>query len=201
MRETARAKQAWADYLSLGPGRSLETLLDRYQSATDSPPTRRLKTLKDWSRTFGWQARLKTIADQVAREAAEREAEYRREIMEAGYGKREERVKALKELAGILFDELMQPDKRWCRDVKQIGSGEGAERVDVERFNAAEVEQFRGLLDDIAKEKGERKNVTELTGKDGGPIEVSDARERILSRLASLAAGATAAGGVGGSDR
>jgi len=87
--------------------------------------------------------------------------------METGFAKGHERVKALKDLAVILEDELLQDDKRWCKDVKQVGSGQGAQIVDILRFNAAEVEQFRGLLDDIAKEKGERKAQTGLT-LDGG---------------------------------
>jgi hypothetical protein len=48
-------------------------------------------------------------------------------------------------------------------DVKSIGSGEFAERVDLVRFNAALLEQFRGTLDDIAQEVGQRKqNSTSL---------------------------------------
>ena len=39
-----------------------------------------------------------------------------------------------------------------------------------------------------------------LTGKDGGPIEVSDARERIAGRIAKLAAGIRQGGSSGGSD-
>lgn len=60
--------------------------------------------------------------------------------------------------------------KVWLPDVKQIGGGEHAERVDIVRFNAALIEQYRGTLDDIAKEKGERKQKMEVTGKDGGAI-------------------------------
>lgn len=197
MKETPRAAQAWADYLALGPERSLEKLAAFYQTRTKPVP---VSTLKLWSTHFDWQGRLKDIAEREAKAAEEREAAYRRSIMEEGYGLAHERVKALKTLAGKLFDELTteeaapanlwtanayddgQPvqtrNRLWVRDVKQIGSGEGAQRVDIERFNGTEVEQFRGLLDDIAKEVGDRKQRThtELTGKDGGPIahEVTD---------------------------
>ena len=61
--ETPRAKQAWADYLAMGADRSLTKLLARYESANESP-TKRFKTLADWSRTFGWQRRLDEIAEQ-----------------------------------------------------------------------------------------------------------------------------------------
>jgi hypothetical protein len=60
--------------------------------------------------------------------------------------------------------------KVWLPDVKQIGGGEHAERVDIVRFNAALIEQYRGTLDDLAKETGGRKQKMEVTGKDGGPV-------------------------------
>lgn len=190
MRETARAKQAWADYLAMGPDRSLEKLLERYQSRTEPVPTRQLSRLKAWSAAFGWQARLKAIADQQAREAEEREAAYRREILETGYGLATERIRSLKQLAETLFGELQDPKYRWVRDVKLLGRGESAEAIDIERFNHHEFEQFRGILDDIAKEKSERIRRTELTGKDGGPIEVDPdaglSDQQRAARIASL---------------
>jgi hypothetical protein len=190
MRETAKSKQAYADYLAMGPDRSLEKLLARYQSNPEAAPATNLTRLKVWSSKHGWQARLQAIADREAREAEEREAAYRRSIMEDGYALVHERVKSLQELAKTLFEELQDPTKRWCKDVKQIGSGESAEKVDIERFNAAEVDQFRGLLDDIAKELGERKVKQEITGKDGGPIEIDPnaglADERRAARILEL---------------
>lgn len=192
MRETPRAKRAWADYLAMGPDRSLEALLKRYQNES-KPLTTRLASLKKWSAQFGWQSRLQAIADAAAREAEEREAAYRREIMESGYALAHERIKALKGLAEVLHGELLQEDKRWLADVKQIGSGEGAERVDIERFNASEVEQFRGCLDDIAKELGERREVRVLAGDPKQPVVFKPARELTDDELAAIIAG----GGAG----
>ena len=154
LRETPRARQAWADYVAMGPGRSLEALLKRYQSESN-PVTNRLATLKKWSVVYQWQARLAAIAEQEAREAEEREATERRAVMEEGYALGYRRVRDLKVLAERLFAELTaegDDNRLWVRDVKQIGGGQYAERVDIERFNAAEVEQLRGLLSDIAKE-------------------------------------------------
>lgn len=156
MRESPRAAQAWADYLALGPGRSLEQLLKEYQSRTGSVPTRQLSRLKRWSTDGQWQARLQALADQAAAEAAAQELAYRRAILEEGFGLAHERVKAMKALAGTLLDELTTGGRLWVEDVKQVGGGERARFVDIERFNSAELEQLRGLWDDIAKEKGER---------------------------------------------
>lgn len=73
MRESPQAIEAYRDYLDMGTGRSLEALQRRYQGATDkTPPTRRLMTLKDWSRTFGWQGRVAQHEARIAAEAEER---------------------------------------------------------------------------------------------------------------------------------
>jgi len=60
-------------------------------------------------------------------------------------------------LYGDLTGDGDKGDRRWVKDVKGIGRGEDFERVTIERPNAAWVTQFRGLLDDIAKEVGDRK--------------------------------------------
>jgi hypothetical protein len=167
MRETPRAAQAWADYLALGPDRSLAKLLHRYQTASN-PPTRRLKSLADWSAAFDWQGRLRAIADEQASAAQEAQRQYIASIMETGFGLPHERVAVLKRLAGVLLDELTadgDDNRRWVSEMKRYGL--------VERFNRGEFETLRGLLDDIAKETGGRVHKTELTGKDGGAIETA----------------------------
>jgi hypothetical protein len=155
-KETPRARQAWADYLALGPGRSLEHLAVAYQSSTGSVPTRQLSRLKYWSGVFGWQDRLQAIANDQVAAAAAAEAGRIRGIMATGFAQPHERVAVLKELADTLLQDLRSPDKRWLRDVKGIGQGENWTQVEIQRFNAAELEQLRGLLDDIAKETGGR---------------------------------------------
>jgi hypothetical protein len=172
MRESARARQAWADYLAMGEERSLDRLLQRYQTGTEPAQATSLTRLKQWSTTFGWQTRLQAIADAAASEAEAAIRARRRAILESGLALDFERVDVLKRVAAQLLDELETGGRLWVRDVKAIGSGENAERVDIERFNAAEVEQLRGLLDDIAKEKGERVKKLEHAGPKGGPIGV-----------------------------
>ncbi len=154
--ETPRARQAWADYVALGPGRSLDQLAERYQTATGSTPTRRIGTLKRWSGVFNWQERLQAIANEQIATATAAEAARIREIMATGYAQPHERVAVLKELADTLLADLRDPAKRWLRDMKGIGQGDNWTQVDIVRFNAAELEQLRGLLDDIAKETGGR---------------------------------------------
>ncbi len=59
--ETKKAHAAFLDYCRMGPGRSLAKLHREYTEVTpetERPPTRHLRTLKEWSRTRGWQERV-----------------------------------------------------------------------------------------------------------------------------------------------
>ena len=103
--------------------------------------------------------------------------------MESGYALAWERVRALKELADTLFAELQDPSLRWVREVKVVGSGKNAREVVVERFNAAEIEQLRGVLADLAKETGGRKDIQVLTGDVDSPLEIRHGYDLRLSRL------------------
>lgn len=79
MKETPRARAAFTDYVSLGDGRSLERLLERYQSVSGTWPTRRLNTLKQWSAAHNWQVRIAALIEQQEAEAAEHWARVREE--------------------------------------------------------------------------------------------------------------------------
>ncbi|PHP66715.1 terminase small subunit [Zhengella mangrovi] len=52
----------------------------------------------------------------------------------------------------------------------------------------------------LGKHLGMFKDKVEVSGPDGGPIEVSDARKRIAGRIAKLSAGSRQGGSSGGSD-
>ena len=79
------------------------------------------------------------------------------------------RVKKLKELAGLLEDDVFG-DLLWTDNVKGVGAGPAAMVVDYEEFNAAEVLAYRGVLDDIAKEVGHRALKQEIDH--GGKVQV-----------------------------
>jgi hypothetical protein len=93
--DTPKSYAALCDYCAMGPSRSLDTLCERYRTGTDpAPPTRRLTSLKDWSRSGDWQARARQYDSQLQQEAsaattsaylAALEA-HRRRAQEAGEG-------------------------------------------------------------------------------------------------------------------
>lgn len=93
------------------------------------------------------------------------------EALTEGLALKGERVRRLKQLAALMERDLFN-GFLWLEQVKGVGSGDIAEIVEYEEFNAAEVAAYRGVLDDIAKETGGRVQRQELTGADGGALEV-----------------------------
>lgn len=174
-KETKKAMQACNDYLRLGPGRSLAKLHHLYTEDTpEKPPTRSINTLKRWSTDFDWPTRA-TAYDIRIEQLKTAEAERRQlEAMQTGLALDYERVLKLKHLASTLAAEIWADngefiqDAVWVPDVKQIGGGEFAERVDIVRFNRPILEEFRAILDDLAKETGGRRQKTDLDVTSGG---------------------------------
>lgn len=85
--------------------------------------------------------------------------------LKKGFAIREKRVESLNTLAEKLYQELIESVGLWLPQMKMIGSGKESKLVEYEEFNAEELRQFRGLLDDIAKEVGERISKQELSGE------------------------------------
>jgi len=162
----------------------MPALLAQYQEKTEfvrnfKPPSMSAKTLGTWSSRFSWPdraAELDANWDEISTEERRRE-------MTFGLALDYERVRKLKRLARFLeaqIYELSVPNDEdlqvyhnvWLPDVKQVGSGDDAERVDIERFNSALFTQYRETLNDLAKEEGGRvqKTKSEHTGPDGDAI-------------------------------
>lgn len=170
--ESDNAVVACNDWLRMGTGRTLGKLLSKYNDMRQkSAPTQSLNTLQQWSFKFDWQARATEFdAGWEARKNAEREA-----VMNYGLALDFERVTELYRLADFLRAQIYEkgaPDpvtgyqpfhNVWIPDVKSIGGGEFAERVDIERFNSALLAEYRATLDDIAKEVGGRVKKSDVT--------------------------------------
>jgi len=75
-----------------------------------------------------------------------------------------ERVRRLKMLAELIEQDIFG-GFLWTENSKGIGSGEVAEIYDFEEFNASEVSAYRGVLDDIAREVGDRIQKQDVTSK------------------------------------
>ncbi len=68
--ERIKHQRALADYLALGPGRSIEKLHRRYIENAPKPPC--LRSLKGWSTRYGWKAKAVEYDERVATQVAER---------------------------------------------------------------------------------------------------------------------------------
>lgn len=173
--ESSKAVQACNDWLRMGPGRSLADLWRQYRDTQENTtPTRSLNTLEAWSSRYVWAERAE---EYDARIEDDKNARIQ-EIMGTGLALVHERVHTLKDLGKLLLEQLYERGEEdelhnlWLPDVKQIGGGEYAERVDIERYNSPLVGDIRGVLDDLARETGGRVHKQELSGADGAPVNV-----------------------------
>ena len=156
LRESRGAKMALDDFLGLGPGRSLETLWDRYREAPRAP-TRSLQTLRRWADRFNGQERA-GCHDEVLHARAERE---QHQAMHTGLVLPGARVECLKRLCADLIEYLRQAWPVWYQDLRAARaddpeSSPTAEHSRAPRFNPSVIAQLRGLLDDLARETGGR---------------------------------------------
>ena len=169
--ESDAAVTACNDWLRMGSGRKISALFEKYQETRINTKGFELNTLYNWSRSFEWTERA-TAFDVTweARKNAERQAE-----LEYGLALDYERVRKLKRLADFLEGQIFErsaPDKvtgvqtyhnLWVPDVKVVGQGEDREAVEIERFNAALLREYRETLNDLAKEVGGRIQRSDVT--------------------------------------
>lgn len=183
--ESPTAVTACNDFLRMGAGRSVRGLAAKYRrTPQNAAPTQSYDTLRRWSEKFNWPVR----AAQFDADEDEQKSALRMQVFGDGVAQDYERVENLKQLAGFLKDQVFEqgiekgrkidiicPECQmpvtvktgdlvrpyhnvWVADVKQIGSGEDAERIDLEKFNSALISEYRGVLDDVAKEVGDRRS-------------------------------------------
>ena len=152
--EASRSVQACNDYLRMGSGRSLEKLHQCYTESTpNKPPTKNLRTLKGWSTKFGWVKRAETYDAQIeATKTAEAE-----KLLTEGLAATHERVRELSKIYKALDSEFEKGI--WFTDKKISAKGDV---IEVDVFNNALLSQMRGVLDDLAKETGGRRQQVDL---------------------------------------
>jgi hypothetical protein len=209
--ETDRAVQSCNDYLRMGPARSLSKLLIKYgKTRQNTVPTDSIDTLNNWSRSFDWQIRASAYDSELEQAKNEKRKQVIEQGLALDYERVTKLKKLAQFLEKQIYDEAPEPEsmsteeligatlagsaprvvpvgfeqhKVWLPDVKQVGSGENAERVDIVKFNSALIAEYRSTLADLAAETGGRRQKQEVehTGKDGGPIQTTVKHD--LSRL------------------
>jgi hypothetical protein len=132
MKESPQALRAFCDYLNQAPPRSLEKLAEQYRFGTASdPPTRRINTLKVWSRQHRWQERVQEHEREIAREAAKKARQQRLQVARAARGK------GVEALARLMPDDLARLPSAVVRLLEYADScerrdmGEPDQRVEI----------------------------------------------------------------------
>lgn len=117
---------------------------------------------------------------QAIRRAGEHDA------LTQGLAIKAERVRKLQQLA-VLMERDLFGGFLWTDQIKMIGSGDAQQEVEYEEFNGAEVIQYRGVLDDIAKELGDRRtnSVNTNVSIDWGTVP-ADIRDAFIDGKISL---------------
>lgn len=146
--ESAKAYAAYLCYRDFGASRSLEKVGQRLGKS--------VSLLSRWSTKFEWVARAAEWDQEQEKLREEARQVEIKKVMSKDFANAHKRVKYLNKLAKRQWKDMQQRDLVWLKDVKQIGGGEFAERVDLIKYNAALDAEFRASLDDIAKETGGR---------------------------------------------
>ena len=97
-------------------------------------------------------------AQEINLEELRKEREFH--ALREGLAVKANRVKMLEELAMMFYVDLKDKEMVWLNDKKSIGTDEPYDFI---KFNGSEIEQLRGVLDDIAKETGGRTIKTDIT--------------------------------------
>jgi hypothetical protein len=172
-RESDAAVVACNDYLHQGPGRSLAKLIQKYtESDQESPPTTNLGVIKRWSAAYDWQGRASTYDAEVEQQKA---AEIRR-LRTEGLAADHNRIAELAEIFDALKQDFLSSGL-YRTDIKLSATGK---EVEVEVFNKPLIDSMRGILDDIAKEVGGRKQQINQT-----ILDLSNATDEQLERIAN----------------
>ena len=180
--ETGRSVQACNDYLRLGSGRSIEKLHRNYtESTSEESPSKSRRWLAEWSRKYDWVQRASVYDAQVDTSKTAEVQRLRTEGLAADY----ERLRELDSIYQALKGEFSNGDGLWYTDIKISAKGD---TVDVPVFNKALIDSMRGVLDDIAKEVGGRKQINEHSGPGGKPIEYKEVKDLSDSELEDIAA-------------
>ena len=155
--ESLKAVSACNDYLRMGPGRGQLRLLKLYEKLAEQPhtsmvPTLSLNAIRTWNLKFGWKTRAELFDMNVEKEKDQRADE----ALGTGLALYQERVIKLKHLADHLETFIWEDRRLWNRG----------------RFQDSLIQQYRGILDDLAMETGGRVSKTEIGGFGGSPLEL-----------------------------
>lgn len=160
-------------YLRLGTKRSVNAVFQK--ETKKSKEKTRTNTGPDWyeaAKQWNWGSRARDYDEYQRAEEDRIIAEEREKVLRSGFALQHKRIQLLDRLSRKLIRMTNDEEKIWIPETKTISGENSTVIVEKITFNAPLFQQIRSYQADIAAEMGERVKKTELTGKDGGPIQV-----------------------------
>jgi hypothetical protein len=156
------------------PRRSVAAVFHGEQSSRNPEKPRRNPDNDWYNAAKRWQWEERAEAYDAAQFAEEEKIRAR--VMRSGFALQHNRILALQKQLEDLIAMTAEQDKVWVPDVKAIGNGPDAERVDLVQFNDALFKEVREYLTDIAEEMGERvkKQITTHRGLSKMYVDLND---------------------------
>lgn len=121
------------------------------------------------ARQWKWEERAAAWDKHESDTLAKVIAAERAKVLTSGYALMHKRVEQLNALVEQLIEMATHKENVWVPDVKSIGTGSTAERVDLVQFNDALFREIRAHFADIAAELGERVKKKEVAFKELPP--------------------------------
>lgn len=118
------------------------------------------------AKKWRWDERAAAFDLHQAKELEELIAAEKAKVISEGYALMHKRIETLNMLAVRLVAMTGDENHVWLPDVKSVGTGPNATRVDLVQFNAALFHEIREYFADIAEELGDRVKKKEIAFKD-----------------------------------
>lgn len=119
----------------------------------------RTKATGDWyeqAKLWRWEDRAATWDNYQDEQIEKQILAEQKKILRARYALKHKRIELLDRKAHQLAELTDDEGSIWIPDVKSVGNGPTAQRVDLVQFNDAAFRELREYLTDIADEMGER---------------------------------------------
>jgi hypothetical protein len=158
--ENARQYRRFEMFRFLPPVRSL---MDAYR--VEFPDTKRQYAPTHWyveAQKWKWDERCAAWDAYQDEQIEQLIAKEKAKVIKSHYALMHKRVEALNRLAEKLEAYMDDENNIWLPDVKSVGTGSTAERVDLIKFNDALISEYRATFADLAAELGHRIKKTKM---------------------------------------
>jgi hypothetical protein len=118
--------------------------------------------MERWSSQWNWAARSRAWDAEKARVETEAEKAEIKRVMALRYSTMQGRLDELNAMAEKFSEWFKDETKVWLEETEEIQTDNATILKHKIRFNAALIDQFRGAMDDSAKETGGRIRKSEL---------------------------------------